>query len=234
MRSRQALVAVVAALAGIAGLSGCGGRADAATKVTTLTGLFRITPGACPTPNQPPTGSYLVVISAATGKEVPNPKGGCANPAYTLLKPGRDGGFRTGAFQDDPAPLFDAHRNSRADGIIVPTAFDGFRFGFATSRYDEQDSPSGQPAYLPPTATVRNAALDVDLRSLVISYAGAPSSTCRQSYGLGCWELGSRSASGSYNASTHAYSLSWFTGESFTPKGDSIEVHLTGSYAPAP
>jgi hypothetical protein len=225
--------AVSVAVAALIGLSGCGGHATAAT-TSRLSGMFSVTPGACASPSAKPSGSYLVVVSAAAGKAVRNRQSGCSNRDYTPLRPGTDGGVETGAFQDGPSPLFDARRNSRAGAIIAPTEFDGFRLGFATSEYDEQDSPAGQPAFVPPVAVVTGSHLTVDLRSLVLSYAGRPSSTCRQAFGLGCWQLGSRSATGSYDPTTHRYSITWFAGESFTPKGDSIEVHLEGSFAAKP
>jgi hypothetical protein len=232
MTGSRALVAA-AALLSLAGLAGCGGQAKAAGTASRLpAGLFKLTAGHCTTATAKPTGSYLIVISAAENKAAKNPRGGCANPDYTPLTPGSDGGLVIGRFQSQPSPVFDARRNSRADRIITPVDFDGFRFGFATTPLDEQDAPAGEPTYPAPAAIVTGTTLNLDLRSLVVTYAGQPSTSCKQSYGVGCWELGSKSASGTYDAATHHYEIDWFAGESFTSKGDSIEVHLEGTFVP--
>jgi hypothetical protein len=197
-----------------------------------LDGLFKISPGRCAGATGLPTGSYLVVLSAASGKTVGNPDGGCANPAYTLLKPGTDGGLITGEFQQVGGATFDRHGNSRDDRVLLPVRFGKFRVGFGTDSHDEQDAPNGAPAYPDPSAIVEGTALRIDLRSLVVSYAGAPGSSCDTTYGVGCWELGSENAAGTYDAATGHYSIQWFSGASFTPRGDSIEVHLEGTFVP--
>jgi hypothetical protein len=229
VRLRRAAAALVV-LAGLA--AACGGNAKAVGP-SRLIGRFELTAGHCTTADARPTGSYLVVVSAAQNHAVPNRRGGCADPAYTPLNPGTDGGLITGRFQPGPNPAFDGRRNSRARRIIAPTWFGPYRFGFATTSRDQQDAPSGAPTYPAPIALDTAGGLQVDLRSLVVTYAGKPHSSCRTSYGFGCWDLGSKSASGSYDAATHHFVLDWFAGESFTPKGDSIEVHLEGSFVPA-
>jgi hypothetical protein len=216
----------------VAALAGCGGHAKAAATSSRLIGKFALTPGHCTTAQAKPTGSYLVVISAAQNRTAPNPEGGCADPGYTPLRPGTDGGLITGRFQSAAGVAFDAHRNATASRIIAPVAFGPYRFGFATNSRDEQDAPGGVPAFPAPVAIDRGGALSVDLRSLVVTYAGKPQSTCKQAYGLGCWDLGSKSAAGTYDAATHHFVIDWFAGESFTPKGDSIEVHLEGTFEP--
>jgi hypothetical protein len=231
MRQPTIALAAAAMLAAI-GLSGCGGQAKAATVTRLPAGLFTLTAGACTTADARPTGSYLIVISAAANKAVKNPKSGCANHDYTLLKPGTDGGLAVGRFQPQPSPAFDAKRDSTAVRIFAPVDFGPFAVGFATTPRDEQDAPGGAPAYPVPAATVSGTTLNVDLRSLVVTYAGPPSSTCKSSFGLGCWELGSKSASGNYDATTRHFVIDWFAGQSFTPKGDSVEVHLEGSFVP--
>lgn len=233
MRHSRGGLAVLALIA-LVGLSGCGGGHPAAAPAPTrLTGLFKLAPGRCTSATAKPTGSYLIVISASQNKAVRNSRGGCVNKNFTVLRPGTDGGLITGRFQAAPTPLFDARRNSRAGAIIKPVRFGPFRLGFATDAHDEQDAVGSAPAYVAPIATVSGKALTVDLRSLVISYGGQPNSTCASGYGIGCWELGSRSASGSYDPITHRFVIDWFTGESFTPKGDSIEVRLAGRFVPS-
>jgi ABC-type amino acid transport substrate-binding protein len=221
----------VAALVALGLAAGCGGSAKAAAP-TRLIGLFKLTPGHCTTAQAKPTGSYLIAISAAENHAVTNKQGGCADPAYTPLTPGTDGGLITGGFQTEPKPAFDAERNATATRIVKPVAFGRFRFGMSTNPRDEQDAPGGEPAFPAPVALDTDGALAIDLRSLVLTYAGRSHSTCKQSYGLGCWELGSKSASGTYDAATHQFVIDWFSGESFVPNGDSIEVHLEGTFVP--
>jgi hypothetical protein len=226
------MVLASAAVLGIVAVSGCGGSAKAATQSRLPAGLFAPTAGSCTTSDARPSGSYLIVISAAADKAVKNPKSRCANHDYTPLRPGTDGGLALGRFQSLPNPVFDAKRNSTAGKVFAPVDFGAFAIGFATTPRDEQDAPSGAPTYPVPAATVSGSTLNVDLRSLVVTYAGPPNSTCRQSSGLGCWELGSRSATGTYDAATRHFVLDWFAGQSFTPKGDSVEVHLEGTFVP--
>jgi hypothetical protein len=210
--------------------AGCGTGHAATTSTARLIGLFRLAPGDCTTPHAKPTGSYLIVLSASADRAVRNPAGGCANPDYTPLRPGTAGGLTTGRFQPLPAPAFDAHRNSLASAVIKPVRFGPYTLGVGTDPHDEQGAPSGAPAYPAPVALATGATLDIDLRSLVLTYAGRSGSTCASSYGLGCWELGSKSATGSYDAATRRFVVDWFSGESFSPKGDSIEVHLEGTF----
>jgi hypothetical protein len=232
--ARTALVRRVVGMALGLGLAatGCSGGHGASSDPTHLNGLFRIAPGVCTSATGLPTGSYLVVISAATSHTVKNPQGGCGNAAYTLLRPGTDGGLITGEFQDVKGATFDARGNSVADRIVAPTRFGKTRFGFATNARDEQDAATGGVAFPRPAAIVTGTALRVDLRSLVVSYGGNPGTSCASSFGVGCWELGSENATGTYDAATGGFTLQWFTGESFTPKGDSIEVHLAGTFVP--
>lgn len=228
---RRQLASLTAGLALVAA-AGCSGSHQTTPDSTHLDGLFKIAAGECSGTTGLPTGSYLVVLSAVSGKTVGNPNGGCQNPAYTLLKPGTDGGLVTGEFQQVAGATFDSHRDSRDNRIIAPVRFDRYLVGFGTSSRDEQDAPTGAPAFPDPAAVVAGTALQVDLRSLVVSYAGNAGASCATSYGVGCWELGSEHASGTYDAATGHYSIQWFSGASFTPKGDSIEIHLEGTFVP--
>jgi len=231
MRAHRATFAALGLL-GMLGLVGCNSSQAKPASSERLIGLFKLAPGRCTTASAHPTGSYLIAISAAQGRAVRNPKAGCANPDYTPLRPGVDGGLITGRFQTQPDPAFDAHRNARADRIVTPTVFGHFRFGFATNSRDEQDAPSGAAAYPAPVAIATGSTRKVDLSSLVVTNSGGAGSTCAKSFGLGCWEVGSKSASGTYDAATHHFVIDWFAGQSFTPKADSMEVHLEGTFVP--
>jgi hypothetical protein len=230
MTAKRRLAALTVGIALAA--SACSGHSSPTAQSSRLTGLFKITPGACATGKAKPSGSYLVVISAAESKTVPNKQSECQNTAYTLLKPGTDDGLVTGEFQDVPGPAFDKQGDGRADRIVVPTKFGPYRFGIATNTHDQQGAANGAATYPQPEAIVSGSSLRVDLRSLVVTYHGPSSSTCKQAYGVGCWELGSENATGTYDAATGAYDINWFSGESFTPKGDSIEVHFEGTFVP--
>ena len=198
-----------------------------------LVGTFRLDAGRCQRPGRVPTGSWIAVLNAAANQAVANPDGGCDNPGYTPLSPGRDGGLRTGSFQPNPDPTFDSMRNSVAGAIVTPVRFQGLALGMATDAQDEQHAPSGPAVFRPPSATVSNGHLLIDLRSLEISYGGPPGGTCATAATTGgCWDLGSRSVTGTYDARTHRYTAQWFVGEAFTPAGDSLTVHLEGTFAP--
>jgi hypothetical protein len=230
MRARLAVLATTVGLL----LSACsGGGGHGAGAGTSLVGTFRLEPGQCTSATAAPTGSYLEVTDAADAKEVDNPQSGCANRQFTLLAPGTDGGVVTGRFQPDPTPTFDSHGNSLAASIVAPVTFQGTMLGMATNADDEQDGPNGPPAFGAPEASVRGTALTIDLRSLDVTYDGNPGTTCSTASGVGCWNLGSKSVTGTYQPATHHFSVGWFVGETFTPAGDSLTVHLEGTFVPS-
>jgi len=222
-------IAAVAAAALVSASCSSGTRAP-----TALVGTFRISAGRCHGKDRPPSGSYLVVAAASSGQDVANPEGGCDNPAYTPLAPGTDGGVVTGTFQPNPVPTFGPDRNSHAARIVAPVSFQGFKLGMATTAADAQHGPGGPATMTAPSATIDgHGHLHLDLRSLDISYGGAPASTCAQSLAGGCWDLGSGAVTGTYDAATGAFTAEWFVGESFTPLGDSLRVYLEGTFVPS-
>jgi hypothetical protein len=230
-RGHAALLA--AALPLSVALAACGsGAGGSAGPSYSLNGTFDLHPGHCTSTNGSPSGSFLVVVDSANAKTVANPAGKCADPDYTPLIPGVDKGIETGTFQNNPTPTFDAHSNSLADALIEPASFLGTKFGMATSAQDVQDAPNGTPAFNPPTATVRGTALTLDLRSLNITYGGTPNTTCSNGQGYGCWNLGSKSANGTYDAKTHQFVVQWFVGEAFTELGDSMIIRFEGTFVP--
>jgi hypothetical protein len=199
-----------------------------------MAGTFRLDAGRCALANAAPTGSYLVVLNAGGGKSVTNPGGGCVNPNYTPLTPGRDGGVVLGDFQPNAQPTFDEQRNSLSDRIINPVAFGPYKLGMATDAHDEQNAPGGTPAFRPPSAERQGRQLHADLRSITITYGGPAGTTCSTAVGVGCWNLGSRSAVGTYDPATKHFAVEWQLGETFTPAGDSLIVHLEGTFIPSP
>jgi hypothetical protein len=199
-----------------------------------MAGTFRVDAGRCALANATPTGSYLVVLNAGGGKSVTNPGGGCVNPNYTPLTPGRDGGVVLGDFQPNAQPTFDEQRNSLSDRIINPVAFGPYKLGMATDAHDEQNAPGGTPAFPPPSAERQGRQLHADLRSITITYGGPAGTTCSTAFGVGCWNLGSRSAVGTYDPATKHFAVEWQLGETFAPAGDSLIVHLEGTFIPSP
>jgi hypothetical protein len=214
-------------------LASCGGGSPSASgPPKELIGTFELQGGHCAGAHGAPTGSFLVIVDSAGSKTVGNPDGGCANKYYTLLSPGTEKGIETGGFQEDPTPTFDVNGASLADEVIKPVSFLGVKLGMATNPDDVQDAPSGPIAFTPPEATVRGTNLTIDLRSLNITYGGAPNSSCVNDAGYGCWNLGSKAATGSYNAKTHQFVVQWFVGETFTQLGDSMIVRFEGTFVP--
>ncbi len=231
-RRRAALLLVAVPLAAL--LTSCGGGGATLGPAHPLVGTFEIEAGHCTSAHGAPTGSFLVIVDSAGSKTVANPNGGCSNKYYTPLSPGADKGITTGQFQANPTPTFDAHNDSLANLVIDPVSFLGVKLGMGTSATDVQDDPSGSPTFAPPTATVRGTKLTIDLRSLNITYGGQAGTTCVTGRGYGCWNLGSKAATGTYNAKSHQYVAQWFIGESFTQLGDSMVVRLEGTFVPRP
>jgi hypothetical protein len=229
VRSRRALLALTAVPLAF-GLASCGGSGSSTGPARALVGTFEIEAGRCPTAHGVPSGSFLVIVNSSGGRTVANPNGGCANKFYTPLSPGLDKGITTGQFQPNPIPTFDAHSNSLAAAVIQPVSFLGVKLGMGTSPNDVQDDPSGAPTFSPPKAVVRGTKLTIDLRSLNITYGGQANTTCVTSHGYGCWNLGSKSANGTYDPSTHRFVAQWFVGETFTQLGDSMVVRLEGKF----
>jgi hypothetical protein len=178
-----------------------------------------------------PTGSYLVVLNTNGSALDANSSGVCANKSFTLLSPGVDGGLTLGSFQPNPDPTFGPNRNSRANLIVAPVMFDGYRLGMATTARDEQNSPTGPPIYPPPTGTVSGNHLYVSLPGLDMTWRGLPNRTCANSVppGFGCNDQGSRKASGTIDLAKNTYSLSWFSSSAFNG-GTAVEVYITGQF----
>jgi hypothetical protein len=228
--SRRLLVVATVPIALL--LANCGGGGPASGPTRALVGTFDIKAGHCASGHGAPSGSFLVIVDSAGSKTVANPTGGCANKYYTPLSPGSDKGIVTGRFQANPTPTFDAHSNSLADAVIQPVSFHGVKFGMGTASVDVQDAPAGKPVFAAPRATVQGDKLSLDLRSLNITYGGPANTTCVTGNGYGCWNLGSKAATGTYDQQTHQFVVQWFVGESFTQLGDSMIVRFVGTFVP--
>jgi len=151
------------------------------------------------------TGSYFRMIYPGGGKYFKNPYSKDANKTYTLIIGGTDGGLRTGVLQPAPTPAFDDHGNSLAGRIIQPTDFTGINFGLATEGIVPEISVSG-----------------VRLSGQV---KGFTAEWNKLSFGQG------GQVTGSYNAKTHIYVLTWSSKISGGPfNGFTGSWYLTGKF----
>jgi hypothetical protein len=183
-------------------LAGCGGGSHAAAKGTALTGLLTVTKGSCAAATA--TGSWFKMATAGgtadKGPFVTNADSGCTDKTVTSLVPGTDGGLRTGAYQAQPTPVFDAKGNSLSKAIVGPVRFFAVDFGVATNAKDPQTGTAA-PA---PSVTVDGSTLTADLSSWGVSWNG-------QHFNQGSPKPGASGAKaiGTYDAATGAYTLQW-------------------------
>jgi len=173
MRIRQAvLVAVAMAVPGLLGAA-CSTTTPAATTTAAtggrvLIGLFRLTPGA--TSGGTLTGSWFRMLqpggSVTSGPYMRNADSPADGGLATLLSPGTAGGLRSGGYQSQPTPAFDAGGNSLADSIMTPTEFFGVKFSVSSNRTDLQT----QTVVPPPTIELRGGKLVANLSSWAASW----------------------------------------------------------------
>lgn len=199
--------------------SGGGAGAPSASSKPTgthqLLGTFVPTAGVCSSASAVPSGSYLEMLGGG-GAVVKNSFGGCANAAYSPLKPGVKG-LVTGSYQ--PAPT---------DAIFEPTNFFGSDFTVNTAPVDAQTK-----AKVPPLSIESNAgALSGNLEALSVAYNGA------------YFNQGAPKPDGTYPGSTKALSGTISCDGSFTMQWQSQIVggafnnftgvwHLAGRFVPA-
>ena len=151
------------------------------------------------------TGSYFRMIYPGGGKYFKNPYSKDANKTYTLIMGGTDGGLLTGVLQPAPTPAFDHHGNSQAGRIIQPTDFAGINFGLATKGITPEISVSG-------------ARLSGQVKGFTAEWNNLSFSQGGQ-------------VTGSYNAKTHTYVLTWSSPISGGPfNGFTGSWYLTGTF----
>jgi uncharacterized protein DUF4395 len=194
-----------------------------------LGGTFALTGGTCP--SGAGVGSYFRMVQPSgnvnTGPFVANGDSTCSDQTYTLLSPGSDGGFVTGAYQPAPDPAFDASGNSLATRIVVPAKFFGVSFGLSTDPTDRQSGRSVPPLVVRADS---GGALTGDLRAWAATWnkqnfnQGAPKPD-GSTPGL------TTAPHGAYNASTGAFVLEWASTVVGGPFNDFTGVwHLTGTF----
>ena len=155
-------------------------------------------------------GSYFRMIYPAAAKSkskyFSNPYSTDADKTYTLVTGGTGGGLRTGVLQSAPSPAFDAKGDSLAGAIIRPTSFTGINFGLVT------------------LGTAPN--ISVSAGRLSGQLIGFTAQWNKLSF-----KQGSSNVSGTYNAKTHAYVLTWTSVISGGPfNGFTGYWHLQGKF----
>jgi hypothetical protein len=203
------VVAEPAALAGGQGVTGLVSHAASAIQPsaqansasgTPMVGTFRVAAGSC---SGAVSGSWFRMLSPA-GSPVSNSDSSCSDQTYTPLTAGSDGGLVTGSYQPEPSPAFDGSGNGLAHAILQPTKFYGVGFAAATDRTDPQTGTS-VPA---PTVSNNGGSLNGDLRAFTVAWNN-------QHFNQGSPKPdGSRPGrtsgpSGTYDASTGAFKLTW-------------------------
>lgn len=257
---RKLLAAVlVLALAACGGGGGDDGDDAASDLGTELVGLFRFTAGAVGADGAI-TGTWFRMLqpggNAESGPYMINADSPADGGQATLLAPGTSGGLRTGGYQSQPQPAFDATGNSVADAITVPTRFFGVAFSISTNPVD----PQTQTEVAPPTVFDDDGELTADLSSWAAAWnnqdfnQGAPkpaSSTDAAAPGqeqaeeVWDWVAGrfleaapeatvsGSGATGTYDSATGAFTLEWTSLIEGGPfNGFTGLWHLEGTFEP--
>jgi hypothetical protein len=210
---------------------GLGQDAASASAGTPLVGTFKLSPGACF--GDAVTGTYFRMILAhgnvKTGPFFGDPDSGCPNKTFILATPGAGGGFATGKFQPNPKPAFNAQGGALADQIIQPQSFSGIDFSLATSPKDPQTGTSVPAPHIVDTKGKLSGQIEAWSVSWNKTYFNLGSPKPNGAYpGL------TRPVTGTYNATTHAYVLTWtsqVTGGPFN--GFTGYWHLAGTFVKA-
>lgn len=100
-----------------------------------LVGTFRLTAGSFS--GGKASGTYFRMLTPGSNP-LTNYSSTASDSTYTLLRPGSDGGLRTGVYQPTPAAAFDANGNARGERIIQPQPFFGIAFSVSTQAKDPQ------------------------------------------------------------------------------------------------
>jgi hypothetical protein len=229
-RRRIALATLLAAVVGLL-LWGAGPGAAPARAAEELVGTFRITAGRCS--GGTASGSYFRMVqptgSTKDGPWVDNGDSACADGTYTPLSPGTDGGLVTGTNQPAPNPGFDGSGNSLAVRIIHPVRFFGVDFSASTNATDLQTGTGTAT----PVLRSDDGRLSGDLSAFAATWnkqafnQGAPKPG-------GSTPGGTQRPTGTYNAATRAFSLTWASQIVGGPFNNFTGLwHLEGTFVPA-
>lgn len=200
---RALLAAALVLTASVASL--IGGQAASAATGTKLIGTFALTPGSCA--GGTASGTYLRMIlpsGSPSGPYMSNSDSRCGDQSFTPLNPGTDGGLYSGSYQPQPTPPFDSKGNAQAGTITAPAPFYGTAFATSANKVDPQTHLSVNA----PIVTLTGSTLHADLRSFAVTWnsqyfnQGSPKPD-------GSYPGNTRPATGTYNASTGAFTLNW-------------------------
>jgi hypothetical protein len=194
-----------------------------------LVGLFRFTPGAYS--RGVATGSYIRLVLAGGTKEkgpfFPNPSSTATT--YTLLRPGTDGGLRTGTYQPAPSPAFSGSGDALANRIIAPQRFALIQYSVQTSPKDPQ---TGADVPAPSISVSPDGRLSGQLQAFAAQWnkqhfnVGSPKPD-------GSFPGLTTPVTGTYDAATKAYTLEWtsqIVGGAFN--NFSAVWHFEGTFEP--
>ena len=197
---------------------------------TALVGLFAVDAGTCDASG--PDGSWFRMVqpngTIADGPFVTNGDSLCADKTITPLTPGTDGGLRTGDFQPQPEPPFDANGNSLSGRIAVPQKWFAVAFGLATNPTDPQTNGPAET----PRITRSGTELSGDLEALAASWNG-------QHFNQGSPKPGGErpgltaGPTGTFDEASGRYTLDWSSQIVGGPFSNFTGVwHLEGTFQP--
>ena len=193
-----------------------------------LVGTFRVTGGSCSS-----GGSYFRMIlptGGAGGPFVSNADSSCPDKTFTALSPGTNGGLVTGSYQPEPTPAFDADGNGRSNGITQPATFFGVQFSTSTNSTDPQTGIGAPP---PAIAADGSGNLSGSLDAFAASWNHQEFNQGSPKPGGGRPGLTS-GPTGSYNASSGAFTLEWTSQIVGGPFNNFTgQWHLSGTFVPA-
>jgi hypothetical protein len=196
---------------------------------TPMLGLFKLTAGSAPL-GQTPTGTYVEMLNGSGGA-LPNLSSPAPNKDFTTFTPGVDGGLSTVAYEPAPSPAFanGSSGSALANDIVQPVGFEGVDFSIDTNATDVQ---TGQPDPIPQIYD-DNGTLSGQVTAWDAQWNG-------QSFNQGTPKPDGSSpapttaVSGTYDANTGAFTLTWqslIVGGPFD--GFSGVWHLAGTFIPA-
>jgi hypothetical protein len=145
------------------------------------------------------------------------------------MGPGTNGGLVTGSYQPNPNPAFTSSGSARADGITASQSFEGSNFAMSTNPVDPQ---TGQ-AVPAPTVSVSGDTLSGNVSSLSVAWNNQNFNQGSPKPG-GAYTGATSPVTGTYDASTGAFTLGWISQVVGGPFNDFAgEWHLTGHFVPA-
>ena len=170
MRRRRLLDSVLAAVVLMGGACGGGGdKKQSGSAGEALVGLFKIDAGQCTAAGVTSGSSFRMINPGGKlgeGPFISNGDSPCGDKTYSPMLPGSDGGLRTGAYQAEVSPPFDAGGNGATESIAKGTPFFAVRFAVATNQKDPQ---TGGNAPLP-TIEVKNGQVSGNLSAFAASW----------------------------------------------------------------